>query len=156
MKIAVTSQNRKTVTGHAGKCRKFWVYEVEDNVVQGKKLLELSLEQSFHESNQAAPHPLDEVNVLISGGMGQGLQFRLKQKGIQALSTAETDPDQAIQRWLAGTLDELPAETHDHSHEHEHDHGHGHGHAHPISHGSESINILSVDQQFFKIFAERP
>jgi hypothetical protein len=30
MKIAVTSQNRKTITSHAGKCRKFWVYEVED------------------------------------------------------------------------------------------------------------------------------
>ncbi len=25
MKIAVASQNRKTVTAHAGKCRKFWL-----------------------------------------------------------------------------------------------------------------------------------
>jgi predicted Fe-Mo cluster-binding NifX family protein len=38
MKIAVTSQNRKTITSHAGKCRKFWVYEVEDNVACGKNI----------------------------------------------------------------------------------------------------------------------
>ena len=36
MKIAVTSQNRKTVTGHAGKCRKFWIYEVEGSAVISK------------------------------------------------------------------------------------------------------------------------
>ena len=29
MQIAVTSQNRKTVTEHAGKCRKFWIYDIK-------------------------------------------------------------------------------------------------------------------------------
>ncbi|MCX7144523.1 MAG: ArsR family transcriptional regulator [Proteobacteria bacterium] len=28
MTIAVTSQDRKTITGHAGKCRKFWIYDI--------------------------------------------------------------------------------------------------------------------------------
>ena len=119
MKIAVASQNRKTVTGHAGKCRKFWIYDIDGSLVLDKALLELPLEQSFHESSQSAPHPLDDVNVLISGGMGQGLQFRLKQKGIQALATPETDPDRAVAAWLAGDLEELPAETHEHGH-HQH------------------------------------
>ncbi len=30
MKIAVTSQNRKTITDHAGKCRKFWLFDIDD------------------------------------------------------------------------------------------------------------------------------
>lgn len=124
MKIAIASQNRKTVTGHAGKCRKFWLYDVEGSEVRGKNLLELPIEQSFHESNHAAPHPLDGVNVLIAGGMGMGLQNRLKQKGILAVSTAETDPDRAVAAWLAGSLIELPPEAHEHDHEHEHGHGH--------------------------------
>ncbi len=93
MKIAVTSQNRKTVTGHAGKCRKFWVYEIEGKEVKGRNLLELPIEQSFHESHGDAPHPLDDVDVLICGGMGAGLQQRLKQRGIAAAATSETDPD---------------------------------------------------------------
>lgn len=123
MKIAIASQNRKTVTGHAGKCRKFWIYEVEGCEVTDKRLLELPIEQSFHESNPNAPHPLDEVNVLISGGMGNGLQARLKQMGIMAVATSETDLDRALADWINGTLNELPPGLH-----HDHDHGHGHHH----------------------------
>jgi predicted Fe-Mo cluster-binding NifX family protein len=124
IKIAVTSQNRKTITGHAGKCRKFWVYDVANREVTTKNLLELPIEQSFHESDHAAPHPLDGVNVLICGGLGSGLQNRLKQKGILAVATAATDPDQAVAAWLAGTLVKLAPDAHD---GHKHGQGHGHG-----------------------------
>jgi len=161
MKIAVTSQNRKTITGHAGKCRKFWVYEIEGNEPLKRTLIELAMDQSFHESKHAA-HPLDDVNVLISGGMGQGLQFRLKQKGIQAICTAETDPDRAVQFWLAGTLDELPPEMHDHNHDHNHDHDHdhdhdeeGHQHHHHAQPSSQIVNLQSVDQLFNTLFEKR-
>lgn len=66
MKIAVASQNRKTVTGHAGKCRKFWIYGIDHDSVKGKTLLELPTDQSFHASH-GQPHPLDDVQVLITG-----------------------------------------------------------------------------------------
>jgi predicted Fe-Mo cluster-binding NifX family protein len=127
MKIAVTSQNRKTITSHAGKCRKFWVYEVEDNSVRDRHLLELPLSQSFHECDHNAPHPLDGIKLLISGSLGLGLQHRLEQMGIVALATAETDPDNAVAAWLAGSLIERPPEAHD---GHEHGQGQGHGHDH--------------------------
>lgn len=123
MKIAVSSQNRKTVTGHAGKCRKFWIYDVAGGKALGRTLLELPLDQSFHASH-GAPHPLDHVSVLITGGMGMGLQQRLKQKGILAVSTAETDPDQAVAAWLNGTLAEIAPEDHGHGFAHEHAHHH--------------------------------
>ena len=125
MKIAVTSQNRKTITGHAGKCRKFWVYEVEGTDVKGRALRELAIEQTFHETHGADTHPLDDVNVLISGGMGSGLQQRLKQRGLEALVTPETDPDQAVVAYLTGTLVLGEADYH---------HGHGHGAEHGAHH----------------------
>ncbi len=124
MKIAVTSQNRRTITEHAGKCRKFWVYDIEEGQVAGKTLLELPIEQSFHESSPHEPHPLDVVQVLITSGMGPGLQRRLAAKGITALMTAETDPDQAIAAYLQGTL-AVGAGSCDHSsHQHHHSHSH--------------------------------
>jgi len=130
MKIAVTSQNRKDITGHAGKCRKFWLYELEGQQIKNKQLVELPLSQSFHEvahatTASAAPHPLDGIQVLIAGGMGQGLQNRLKHKGIQAIATSETQPDQAVAAWLAGTLVEIDPESHEgggHHHDDEHQH----------------------------------
>ncbi len=104
MKIAVTSQNRRTITEHAGKCRKFWVYDIEQGRITGKTLLELSIEQSFHESSPREPHPLDAVEVLIAGGMGPGLNRRLAAKGIAALTTLEADPDRAVAAYLSGSL----------------------------------------------------
>ncbi len=105
MKIAVTSQNRKTITDHAGKCRKFWVFEVDGHKITKKTLLELPKEQSFHESSPHERHPLDDVDVLITAGMGPGLISRLAQKGIQGVVTKETDPETAVLHYLDGALE---------------------------------------------------
>ncbi|MDQ5909231.1 MAG: hypothetical protein QG599_1326 [Pseudomonadota bacterium] len=124
MKIAVTSQNRRTITEHAGKCRKFWIYDVDQGQTTGRELLELPLEQSFHESSPHDPHPLDDVQVLISASMGPGLRQRLMAKGITVLMTPETDPDVAVAAYLQGTLISGPGscdhgpDDHDHHHHH--------------------------------------
>lgn len=120
MKIAVTSQNRKTVTDHAGRCRRFWIYETAGGEVNGRTLLELPMEQSLHEHPEGVPHPLDEVNVLITGGMGRGLRERLQRRGILAVATTETDPDQAVAAWLQGALAEATLQSHTRHHNHHH------------------------------------
>ncbi|RUQ36725.1 MAG: nitrogen fixation protein [Candidatus Competibacteraceae bacterium] len=124
MKIAVTSQNRRTVTDHAGKCRKFWVYDIDQQQITGKTLLELPLEQSFHEAPPHEPHPLDHVQVLISASIGPGLHRRLTAKGIAALATSETDPDQAVAAYLQGTLPLMAIACTDNHGPDEHDHHH--------------------------------
>jgi hypothetical protein len=65
MKIAVTSQNFRTITGHAGKTRRFLVYEAEGSEVREIQRLDLPKEQSFHELPGDAAHPIDGVDVLI-------------------------------------------------------------------------------------------
>ena len=104
MKVAVASQNRKIVTGHAGKCRKFWIYDIEAKAVKNKRLLELPREQSFHEFRGTTLHPLAGVQVLITGGLGEGLARRLAAMGIEGLVTTETDPDRAVAAYLQGSL----------------------------------------------------
>lgn len=122
MKIAVTSQNRREVTEHAGRCRNFRLYEVRDGDIVGCELLELEREQSFHDSPHEGAHPLDDVDLLITGGMGEGLRLRLARRGIAALVTSEPDPERAVRAWLAGSLPVAP--THAHAHGHDHPHGH--------------------------------
>jgi predicted Fe-Mo cluster-binding NifX family protein len=101
IRIAVSSQNRKTVTEHAGKSRKFWIYDVKRGQVVGKQLVELPIEQSFHATPVGQAHPLDAVDVLISGSMGSGLKQRLLERGIHGSVTTETDPDQAVAAFLS-------------------------------------------------------
>ena len=105
MKIAVTSQNRKAITEHAGRCRKFRVFDVENNKIVNRELLELPKEQAFHESSPHESHPLDGIDVLIAGGLGQGLMMRLERKGISGLVTKETDPEKAALLYLGGSLE---------------------------------------------------
>lgn len=116
MKIAVTSQNRKSITEHAGRCRKFWVFTTENQSILDKELLELPKEQSFHESSPDAPHPLDGVDVLIAGGMGQGLMAKLERKGIKGVITEESDPEKAVSLYLEGSLKILEPAPHHHGH----------------------------------------
>lgn len=115
MKIAVASQNRREVTGHTGRCRKFWIYQIDHKAVRGRTLLELPREQSFHDSSPHQVHPLDKVDVLISGGMGQGLIRRLAARGVLSLVTSEADPDTAVISFLAGNLPPGSTESHDHA-----------------------------------------
>jgi predicted Fe-Mo cluster-binding NifX family protein len=117
MKIAVTSQNRKDITEHAGRCRKFWVFSIEDNKVVDKELLELPKSQAFHDSSPHAPHPLDDVDILIAGGMGQGLMMRLERRGIKGVVTNEDDPDTAVLLYLSGSL--ICGQPHRHAHGHD-------------------------------------
>lgn len=124
MKIAVSSQNQTGVTAHLGHCQKFWIYDVDNATVQTKELLQLSKDQSFHESSPQSPHPLDTVQVLISGSMGRGLVRRLESKGIQPIITPETDPDTAVTAYLAGSLAVLTLGKDGHTHDHEDGHTH--------------------------------
>ena len=122
MKIAVASQNRREVTGHTGRCRKFWIYEIEGDTVTNKQLLELPKEQCFHDTSPHDPSPLDQVQVLIAGGMGTGLVRRLEAREIKAINTNKKDPDQAIKDYLNGTLETVSPEPHEHGHRHAHKH----------------------------------
>jgi predicted Fe-Mo cluster-binding NifX family protein len=125
MKIAVSSQNQTQVTGHLGRCQKFWIYDVDDTTIQTRQLLQITKDQSFHESSPKDSHPLDTVQVMISGGMGRGLARRLESKGIQPLITAETDLDAAVMAYLTDTLVVMTPEEH-----HQREHGDGPGHRH--------------------------
>nr|VFJ88759.1 MAG: Predicted Fe-Mo cluster-binding protein, NifX family [Candidatus Kentron sp. LFY]VFJ90077.1 MAG: Predicted Fe-Mo cluster-binding protein, NifX family [Candidatus Kentron sp. LFY] len=124
MKIAVTSQNRREITGHAGKCTRFWIYDATEGSpgeIKGKELLELPKEQLLH-GYRGVSHPvLDSVQVLISGGMGEGMRHRLAERNIRGIATLETDPDKAIRAFLNGSLIEGSTHeckcSHDHAHQ---------------------------------------
>lgn len=103
MKVAITSQNRKTVTANAGRCRRFWIYDIESNIIKSKTLIELQVDQSFHATQGKGSPELQGIQVLITSGMGEGLAQRLKEMGIESVTTEETDPDAALAGYLQKT-----------------------------------------------------
>ena len=113
MKIGVTSQNFKTITGHAGKTRRFLVFSLdrEGRAIETDRL-DLPKALSMHEFHGGA-HPIDDLDVLITGGCGDGFRLRMASRGVRVVTTSETDPEKAVTAVLAGLP--LPeAEPHSH------------------------------------------
>lgn len=116
MRIAVASQNFRTVTPHAGKPRRFLIFEVATGApAREAGRLDLPKELSIHEFRGEGPHPLDEVEAVIAGSAGEGFVRRMAARGIRAVATAETDPAEAAAALAAGRL--RPAAPHDHDDE---------------------------------------
>jgi len=102
MKIGVTSQNFRTITGHAGKTRRFLIYtQNEEGEWQESERLNLPKEMSMHEF-RGDNHPIEVVDVLITAGCGQGFVHRMQSLGIQVVTTSEPDPLFAVTHFASG------------------------------------------------------
>ena len=103
MKVAVSSQNNITITPHAGRCRRFWIYEVDDRRIIDGSIVEIAVAETLHAAI-AMPAALQGISVLISGSMGRGLVDRLAGLGLRGVITREIDPERAVLAFLNGTL----------------------------------------------------
>lgn len=103
MKIAVTSQNFRTITQHAGKTRRFLIYEQDPETGQAHELARLNLpkQMSMHEF-RGDDHPIFKMNYLITGGSGQGFVRRMRGAGVVVIVTSEQDPLTAVTAVIEG------------------------------------------------------
>lgn len=103
--FAVTSQDFRRITGHAGRCRRFLIYEagsqMSPHVIEK---LDLPTSYTIHEWGDDDGHPVFEVDVLLSGSAGNGFVGKLENRGIDVVLTTETDPESAIRAYMTGTL----------------------------------------------------
>lgn len=114
MQIAVSSQNFRQVTGHAGHARRFLVFKVDEGKsIQLVDRLDLPKELAIHGFDDRQAHPLYDVDVLITGGAGEGFKRRLAMRGVQVVATAETDPEVAVRDFLTGVVKAPEAHDHD-------------------------------------------
>jgi predicted Fe-Mo cluster-binding NifX family protein len=105
MRIAVASQNFRTVTGHAGRTRRWLIYETGDSGTPVEiERLDLPPEMAIRNFADNGSHPLYEVDVVIVGSCGEGFVKRLARHGVIAVPTDESDPRRAIAAYLDGTL----------------------------------------------------
>lgn len=117
MRIAVTSQNFKTITGHAGKSRRFLVYALEPGTAPVEiERLDLPKELSLHEYH-GDDHPLyqRQLDAILTGGAGERFIERMRRVGIGVITTGETDIAAAL-RAIADGETLPPAAPHDHGH----------------------------------------
>lgn len=114
MKIAVTSQNFRNITQHAGKTRRFLVFEPDPVTGEVREVARLDLPKamSMHEF-RGEEHPLFEMDYLITGGSGEGFARRMANAGVEVIVTGERDPLAAVTAVIEGKpLPPAPAQRH--------------------------------------------
>ncbi len=103
MRIAVTSQNFISVTGHAGRAHRFMLFE-SHGVEPALEVARLDLDKSMaiHSFDSRTAHTLDRVDILITGGAGAGFVRLLAARGVLVVATDEINPLQAVEAFLSG------------------------------------------------------
>lgn len=92
MRIGICSQNFRTITGHAGKTRRFIVFEVLANgEVEETERLDMPKAMALHEF-RGNEHPLFDLDVIVTASCGEGFIRRLAAHGVAVVATSESDP----------------------------------------------------------------
>lgn len=144
--VAITSQNKKTVTNHAGKCLNFLIYTIENDEITNKRVIELQADEILKhtiqkDQNIDSNNWLFDVNILLTGSMGNSAKEYLARQNVAAFIIREKDPEITIEKLINGTLEAfVPAvqqgngrgncNNHHHHHHHEHNHEGGCNHNH--------------------------
>ena len=135
MKIAVSYDNGE-IFQHFGRTETFKVYDIEDGAVASSEILPTG--GTGHEA-LAGFLAENGVAAVICGGLGEGAQAALFEAGIDVISGAEGDADEAVAALLRGELETCGCNCDHHDHEDEGCGGHcggGCGGCHGGCHGA--------------------
>lgn len=101
MKIAVSYKDGE-VFQHFGHSEKFKVYETDHNKVISSVVLEVN---GHGHSDMANFLKENNVNIVLCGGIGDGAKKALSSYGIHSFGGITGNADEAVQKYLSGTLE---------------------------------------------------
>jgi predicted Fe-Mo cluster-binding NifX family protein len=103
MKIAISSENGVSVSGHAGQARRWLVYQAEPGQGPGPpQCIELARDQVFHHFAGGKPHPLDGVNVIVATSAGDCFLRRMRRLDVEVVLTSQEHIALAVEGVLTG------------------------------------------------------
>lgn len=132
MKIAVITDDFKTISAHFGRAQYYRVFTVEDGKIVSHEDRQKAnhsqfAEQGLHEHKPGESHGNDpasqhrhgammdsisDCQVLLARGMGGGAHSALTSRGIQPILTEIQEIQAAVEAYLAGTIVDHPERLH--------------------------------------------
>ncbi|HHY88721.1 MAG TPA: dinitrogenase iron-molybdenum cofactor biosynthesis protein [Chloroflexi bacterium] len=117
MKIAVITEDGRTISRNYTRAPYCLVLTVENGVITGRELREmpgrdpsavpaadLGLDAASHSRQMAAARAIADCQALLCGGMVRGAYESLRWLGVRPLLTDRRDIDAAVRAYLAGEL----------------------------------------------------
>ena len=130
MKIAVVTDDHKTISAHFGRALFYEVFTISDGKITAQETIQKPAHNQFinephdepghaHGQGPAAEgrhtrmlEPILDCQVLLTRGMGQGAHDNLKQAGIQPILTDIHEIEPAVQAYVGGQLTDHPERLH--------------------------------------------
>ncbi|MHB8132734.1 MAG: NifB/NifX family molybdenum-iron cluster-binding protein [Anaerolineaceae bacterium] len=124
-KIAIATENGKTVSQHFGKAPQYLVAVIEGETVVTTELRDKVSHQHSHGHHQPPEHDdsklqesenaakdihlsmsdaIKDCEVVIAGGMGWGARNHMQNQGLQVIMTDIKEIDLVIKNWIKGIL----------------------------------------------------
>ncbi len=128
MKIAVVTEDGQTISQHFGRAPYYAVLTVEEGRVVERETREKLGHRQFagrQELSPGEPHgfgpqaqgrharmmeSIADCDVLLTRGMGRGAHISLEQAGIKPIVTDVANIEEAVKKYLAGTLVDLSSQ----------------------------------------------
>lgn len=137
MKIAIVSDDGKTISRHFGRAAYYLIFHIEDGEITGKEQRakpghnqfahqhhhehghEIHLHEQGHgmDAQSADKHnqmldPVADCAAVIAGGMGMGAYRSIEQANMRPFITTLRDAEEAARAYIAGTLTDHPERLH--------------------------------------------
>jgi predicted Fe-Mo cluster-binding NifX family protein len=132
MKIAVITDDFKTISAHFGRAQHYQVFTVENGQIVGQESRSKAnhsqfIEQELHNhqpgeghgSDPASQHrhatmmdPISDCQVLLARGMGMGAHDALRSRRIQPILTDIQEIEPAVKAYIDGQLVDHPERLH--------------------------------------------
>jgi len=122
LKIAVVTDDGKTISQHFGRAMYYVVYDVQDGVIKGSEMRDKAAHHLGGESHQHVEGDhhgpeadvkhssmlsnVSDCEVLIARGMGWGAHEAIKGAGLKPFITDLELAEDAAKAYLAGKLDD--------------------------------------------------
>jgi len=124
MKIALITDDSKTISRHFGRAPYYLVATIEDGQVTAREIRNKlghthfasqetgehqhserhGFDQASHDRHSSMAEAIADCQAIICGGMGAGAYESMRRLNIQPVLTELDNIDQAIQAYLSGTL----------------------------------------------------
>ncbi len=124
MKIAIVTDDHKTISAHFGRATYYEIFTIENGAITARQSMPRAHHQHVELDNphQAEHHhnhdhnamiePIIDCQVLITRGMGNGAYSALKIRSIEPLITDIKEIEEAVKAYLSGTLIDHPERLH--------------------------------------------
>lgn len=98
--LAFAMQDGRSITAHAGRCRRFLLATLAGGEIDSMRWVELDDDATLCRCGAGLPSALADIDLLVAAGVGDRLRRRLARHGVRVVLAHDAEPTAVLTRFL--------------------------------------------------------